>query len=176
MEAVVSALAGGTLAIVATMVGIRAGHRSEHNQWRRDIQIQLATEALSALQQLIRVTIDLAYSDLPPRSAGGVDTPDQRDLRHRFENACTAWNAAMHGVLIGADKAIGVCIRELDREVDRLMDAALSRSWDRDTFRAERRQIGEAMARYVDLVRDRAGLPGLQLGTIWTWVDDHERM
>lgn len=174
MEALAPTIIGGAIAITATLVGIYAGRRGEHSRWRRDIQVQLSTQALSSLQQLIRATIDVAYSDLQPRRNNPVDTPQQGALRSRFESAVTSWNAALYAVLVGGDRVLGDSLREIDRHIDRLTTKAMRRTWDRAEFRAERRPIGEAMAQYVDLVRKQAGLPPLGLPSIWTWADDDD--
>lgn len=170
MDAVVSALAGGLLAIVGTLVGTFAGRRGERVRWRRDLQIELSINALASLQRLIRATIDLAYVELAPRDTGVVDTPAQREVRSSFEAAVTAWNSAMYAVLVGGDELLGYSVRELDREIDKLTGAAFTRQWDRVAFRAERQRIGEMMAEHVDLARERAGLPRLALQTIWSWA------
>lgn len=111
----------------------------------------------------------MAYVDLPPRHAGQIDTPEQATQRAAFGQAVTGWNSAMYGVLVGADARIAQNVREIDQEVDRLLGEALARRWDRIEFRAERARLGELMAQHVALVRSEAGLPAMELPTVWTW-------
>ena len=162
MDAVMAAIAGGMLAIIGTLVGVFAGRRGERERWRRDLQIELSTNALATLQRLIRATIDLAYVELAPRGEPAVvDTPAQREIRTAFEAAVTAPNAAMYAVLVGGDEVLSHSVRKLDREIDELTGTAFTRQWDRAAFRAERQRIGEMMAEHVNLARERAGLPRL---------------
>ena len=171
MGAVMAAIAGGMLAIIGTLIGAFAGRYGERERWRRDMQIELSTNALATLQRLIRATIDLAYVELAPRDTAVVDTPAQREIRTGFEGAVTAWNAAMYAVLVGGDEVLSQSVRGLDKEVDELTGAAFTQRWDRAAFRAERQRIGEMMAEHVNLARERAGLPRLTLRTIWSWAD-----
>ena len=67
------------------------------------------------------------------------------------------------------DARIAQNVREIDQEVDRLLGEALARRWDRIEFRAERARLGELMAQHVALVRSEAGLPAMELPTVWTW-------
>ena len=172
MDTILPALAGGALAIIGTLVGTFAGRPGERERWRRDLQIELSTDTLAALQRLIRATIDLAYAQLAPRDTTVIDTPTQREIRTTFEAAVTVWNAAMYAVLVGGDEVLAHSVRELDREIDQLTGAAFTRQWDRAAFRAERQRIGGMMAEYVNLARERAGLPQLSLHTIWSWAEN----
>ena len=130
-------------------------------------------DALAALQQLVRATIDIAYIDLPPRSkATAPDTERQHELRSAFELAVTRWNAAMYRVLLVASTPISTIVRELDRQADGVTGAALSQVWTREAFRNERRPLGELMAEYIDAVRAETGETGLGLVSIWSWADE----
>lgn len=60
-------------------------------------------------------------------------------------------------------------IPEMDEEVDRILKLAHSRTWSRAEFREERIPIGRMAANYLKLARALAGMPGLELHSIWTW-------
>lgn len=90
-------------------------------------------------------------------------------LRADYDLAITAWNSARYGVLVGMDQRSAQLVLELDREIDRLIDAALARHWTRSEFRGERRRTGELMAEFIEHTRIRAELSPLDLTTVWTW-------
>ena len=54
VNAVLTTLVGGLLAIAGGLVGIAMGDRRERSRWLRDTQLQACTNLLSALQLLIR--------------------------------------------------------------------------------------------------------------------------
>lgn len=125
VETVVGALVGGVLAIAAGTVAARSSRANETIRRREDRHLDLSRDALSTLQRLVRATINVAYIDLPTRSANQTDTAAQAEARAVFERAVTDWNAAMYGVLVGADSAAADSVRRIDKEVDRLTGLAL---------------------------------------------------
>jgi hypothetical protein len=86
-----------------------------------------------------------------------------------FVEATVEWNNALYGVLLIAPPGVAAKIPQLDREVDRLLDLAVFRSWTRTEFRQERANLGRMAAEYLRLTRSLAGLPDIELPSIWTW-------
>ncbi|HXZ74994.1 MAG TPA: hypothetical protein VEH31_29565 [Streptosporangiaceae bacterium] len=66
-------------------------------------------------------------------------------------------------------------IPRLDREVDRLLDLAVARRWTRAEFRQERAPLGRMAAEYLRHARRLAGLPDIDLPSIWAW-DNGDRV
>ena len=95
MDTILPALAGGALAIIGTLVGTFAGRHGKRERWRRDLQIELSTDALAALQRLIRRPSIWPTPSWLPRDTTVIDTPTQREIRTTFEAAVTVWNAAI---------------------------------------------------------------------------------
>ena len=88
-----------------------------------------------------------------------------------FHEATVEWNRALYGALLIAPPEVAAEIPELDREVDRLLDLAVARVWTRAEFRRERARLGRMAAAHLRLARTAAGLPGIELRSIWTWDD-----
>ena len=168
--AIIGAVTTGAFALAAVVVAAGRAWRDESRRRREDRHLELSVAALGALQRLVRVTIDVAYSDLEPGTPVRVDTAEQAELRSEYHRAITGWNAAMYGVLVGADAEAARSVRQIDVEVDSIIEAALERRWDRPSFRARRARLGELMAVHIDIARSQAHLPLLELGSVWTWT------
>lgn len=177
MSAILTTLLGGLLAISGGLVGIALTDRRERNRWLRDSQLQASTDLISALQLLIRRMIDIAYLD--PIESGNYELQDFKKRRPRnqhsltvitaFDDATVEWNNARYKALLITPAKIAAKIPELDQEADRLLELAHSRAWTRAEFRQERIRLGRMAANYLNLARSLAGLPDLDLFSIWTW-------
>jgi hypothetical protein len=60
-------------------------------------------------------------------------------------------------------------VQDLDREVDRLTQRAMEKSWPRTEFREERRWIGRLAASYLNAPRAEIGWPPIPIDTVWAW-------
>lgn len=177
MTAVLAALLGGLLAISGGLVGIALTDRRERGRWLRDSQLQASTELVTALQLLIRRMINVAYLD--PVESGSYELPDFEKRRPQsahaigvmaaFDDATAAWNSARHKALLITPPEVAGEIPKLDHEVDRILDLAHARIWTRAEFRQERATLGRMAANYVRLARRIAGLPDIELVSIWSW-------
>ena len=169
MTAVLTTLLGGCLAIAGGLVGIALGDRRERSRWLRDSQWQASTNLLSALQLLVRRMINVSYLDetesVNPASA----------VVASFSEATVAWNSALYSALLITSPKVAAEIPELDREVDRLLDLAVSRQWNRGEFREERIKLGRMAAEYLRRARKTAELPDIELPSIWAWDDGSEQ-
>lgn len=165
MDAILTTLLGGSLAIAGGLVGIALGDRRERSRWLRDSQWQASTNLLGALQLLIRRMINVAYLD--PRDSTDPASP----VVEAFHEATVQWNNAIYGALLIAPPAVAAEIPKLDREVDRLLDLAVARRWTRAEFRHERVLLGRRAAEYLKVARRLAALPDIALSSIWTWDD-----
>ena len=92
-----------------------------------------------------------------------------------FSEATIAWNSALYGALLIAPPEVAAEIPVLDREVDRLNRLARSRQWGREEFRQERIKMGRMAAEYLRRARKTAGLPDIELPSIWAWDDGSEQ-
>ena len=167
VNAVLTTLVGGLLAIAGGLVGIAMGDRRERSRWLRDTQLQACTNLLSALQLLIRRMINLAYLD-PKDHASPTATA--------FGEATVAWNNALYGALLIVPPRVAAEIPPLDREVDRLYDLAVARTWTSAEFRQERAKLGRMAADFLRLSRSLAGVADIDLPSIWTWDDSRNQV
>jgi hypothetical protein len=177
VSAILTTLIGGLLAISGGLVGIALTDRRERTRWMRDSQLQASISLLSALQLLVRRMINVAYLDpqvwadqesLDPGRRRDKD-PQSSATVAAFVEATVAWNNALYRALLIAPPSVATKIPDLDREVDRLVDLAVARSWTRTEFRQERAGLGRMAAEYLRLARSLAGLPDIELPSIWTW-------
>jgi hypothetical protein len=131
---------------------------------------------LSALQLLMRRMTNVAYlSSDEWKDATALD-PEKWDDRDpssptvaAFVETTVQWNSAIHTALLISPPSVAAKIPPLDREVDRLLELAIERIWTRTEFRRERLQLGRMAAEYLNLARNLAGLPNIELPSIWTW-------
>ena len=61
MQAFLAALVGGLLTIAGGLTAVLVTGRGVRSQWRRDTQLKVGTEVLSALQKRVSSINDLAY-------------------------------------------------------------------------------------------------------------------
>ncbi len=163
MNAILTTLLGGLLAVAGGLVGIALTDRRERYRWLRDALLQASTNLLSALQLLVRRMINVAY--LAPEESRDLASPTVA----AFNEAMVLWNNARYAALLVTPAAVAGQVPALDREVDRLLDLACAQTWTRLDFRRERRQLGPMAAEYLRLARKLAGLPDIALPSIWTW-------
>jgi hypothetical protein len=163
VAAILTTLLGGLLAVSGGLIGIALSDRRERHRWLRDTQLQASTNLLSALQLLIRRMINVAYLDGP--AALDQSLPEVA----AFAEATVGWNNALYAALLVTPPEVAARIPALDREVDRLLDIACERAWTRAEFRQHRLPVGRMAADYLRLARRLAGLPDIDLSSIWTW-------
>jgi hypothetical protein len=180
VTSILAALIGGLLAITGGLAGITLTNRRERARWLRDAQLAASTDLLTALQLLIRRMINVAYLDpqawrspasLDPKKWKDQDPPTSPEVA-AFVEATVGWNSALYGALLIAPPSVAAKIPELDQEVDRLLDLAVTRIWTRTQFRRERARLGQMAAEYLRETRRLAGLPDITLPSIWTWDPD----
>jgi hypothetical protein len=162
VEAVLTTLVGGVLAIAGGLVGVALSDRRERSRWLRDSQWQASVNLLSALQLVVRRMTNVAYQD-------SNDTTSPTSVA--FIEAMLEWNSAIYGALLAVPPRVAAEIPNLDREVDRLLDVAVTKAWTRTDFRQERVKLGRMAADYLKLSRKLAGLADIDLPSIWLWDD-----
>jgi hypothetical protein len=154
---------GGLLAIAGGLVTAMMLGRRDRQHWLMDAHLKATSEALAALQRLMRRIIDLAYIDSADIEA------DDPALVARYFDATIAWNSAMYAVLLVSPPRPAERIFALDREVDRLLDLALSRQWAITDFRTERVTLGRLAADYLVEARRETGARDISVKSIWAW-------
>jgi hypothetical protein len=163
MNALLATLVGGALAIAGGVVGALATGRGEMSRWRRDAQLRASTDLLSALQELVRRMIDLAYlAEKPPRGDPGPQSSAYRD-------ATIGWNSSIYAALLVSPPRVADLAHALDREVDRLVDRAIEKRWSREDFREERRSLGRLAAEYLNASRAETGWSPIRLESVFAW-------
>ncbi len=178
----VAASLGGVLAIAGGVVSVVVRRWQEQRHWYREHQIQLVGEAMAAAQRIMRIITTIAYGE--PRPYDQLTTPGDSpaspgvyypggDGSDDLYDAMTEWNSALHRLLISAPSEIVRRTREIDLELDRLLDAAYDRRWSREAFRAERVLAGRLLLDLGKSARTHSGFGDLQVDgeSIWTWDD-----
>jgi hypothetical protein len=163
MQAILGPLVGGLVAILGGVLVALTSDQRERRNWTRDAQLKASADLLTALQTLTRRLLDLAF--LPDDGKTDRDLP----ARTRYHDATIEWNSAMYRSLLINSPELASRIRALDREVDRLLDLAMSRSWQREEFREQRRELGRLAAGYLQEARRVSGLPDVEIRSIWAW-------
>jgi hypothetical protein len=177
MEVILTTLLGGLLAIAGGLAGIALTDRRERNRWLRDTQLQASVDLISALQLVIRRMINIAFLDPVESGDYELENINLRKPRNQhslsattaLDDALVEWNNARYKATLIVPAEIVATIPEMDEEVDRILKLAHSRTWSRAEFREERIPIGRMAANYLKLARALAGMPGLELHSIWTW-------
>ena len=142
-----------------------ATERRGRVEWRRQARLDAARRAVRALQTLNREITTLAISD--KLSIDGIG-PEWEP----FHSATIEWNAARHeGALISPDPE-WLVLGQLDQEVDRVLELAVTRQWEATAFRAQRMRLGQLASDYIRLARATASEGSSSLSSIWTWADD----
>jgi hypothetical protein len=167
VETLLAALIGGVLAVAGGLVVAISGDQGERRRWRRDTQLKVNIELLSALQGLMRRMIDYAYLQEDKRGS-----EHSSRLVEAYHEATIVWNSAMHAALLVSPQEVAARIPGLDREVDRLLDQVQAKAWSRTDFRRERRQLGRLAAEYLNIARTASGFPEIPLNSVWTWDTD----
>jgi len=117
MSGVLGPIVGGLLAITGGLLVALTTHRRERIRWQRDAQLKAANELLSSLQILVRRMITVAYLE-------DKFTDDASTAMMQYREATINWNSAMYGALLVNPRPAAEFVPKLDREVDRLLDAA----------------------------------------------------
>ena len=161
----IAALIGGGLAIAGGLAGAFAADRRERNRWRRDAQLRASTELLSSLQEVIRRMIHLAYlTEKPSR-------PTLTPVASTYHEASVDWNSSIYAAMLVSSPSIVNMVQGLDREVDKLLEHAMEKSWSRSEFREERRSLGRLAADYLNASRAEIGWPPVPIESVWAWDD-----
>jgi hypothetical protein len=132
------------------------------SQWRKDTQLKVGTELLSALQARVKAINDLAY--LADKNNG-----DGERVWSAQTAAATEWNNARHAALVVSPPEVAALLQRLDEQSDSLLAQAMTKQWTLGEFRKERDSLGRLAANYLDAVRAATGWPPLQLKSLWTW-------
>jgi hypothetical protein len=162
MEAFLAALAGGVLTIAGGLAAVLVTGRGVKSQWRRDTQLKVGTEVLSALQKRVSAINDLAYLADKKGDEG----------KKAWDVECTAateFNNARHAALLVSPPEVAGLLQDLDDQTDSLLGRAMAKQWTLEEFRRERDTLGRLAANYVDAVRATAGWSPLQLKSLWMW-------
>jgi hypothetical protein len=162
MQAFLAALVGGLLAIAGGLAAVFATNRGVKSQWRKDTQLKVSTEVLSALQKMVRRINDLAF--LPDKESGDAD-----DAWSAHAASATEWNNARHAALLVSSSKAAALLQNLDRQLDLLTTRAVTKQWTLAEFRKERDSLGKLAADYLNAARDETDSPPLQLESLWMW-------
>lgn len=139
--------------------------RRSRGEWRRQARLSSAAKTIRALQSLNREITTLAISE-----ESSIDGTSR--AWETFHGATVDWNAARHEAALLAPQAEVALLERLDRELDRLLEAAIMKRWDPSEFRRERKQLGELASSYVRAARSTANEGATDLPSIWSWAGD----
>ena len=162
MQAFLAALVGGLLTIAGGLTAVLVTGRGVRSQWRRDTQLKVGTEVLSALQKRVSAINDLAYL----ADKKGDEGKKAWDVECAAATEC---NNARHAALLVSPPEGAALLQDIDEQADSLLVRAMAKQWTLEEFRKERDRLGRLAANYVDAVRAVAGWPQLQLKSLWMW-------
>ena len=162
MQAFLAALVGGLLTIAGGLTAVLVTGRGVRSQWRRDTQLKVGTEVLSALQKRVSAINDLAYL----ADKKGEEGKKAWDVECAAATEC---NNARHAALLVSPPKGAALLQGIDEQADSLLVRAMAKQWTLEEFRKERDSLGRLAADYVDAVRAAAGWPPLQLKSLWMW-------
>ena len=153
----IGVIVGGLITYVTAFVQ----DRSQRDKAAREQRLAAAQEVLGALQELNRRIIDIAR----------IESSDHHDRDWAdLHNATIRWNSARYGAALISSTAEVVSLQRIDAELDRVLDAALSRQWMSRDFRVERERLGVLGADYLNLVRRTEALPPTEIASLWPWA------
>ena len=150
-EALVGALVGaavaGVLAPLGSYLVALTMDRRAKQAGVTAVRLDTAREVLASLQNLNRKLVNIA------RHEDAQALADNAPLWVEQLEAATRWNSARYAAaLVCPDEQLSL-LDDLDREVDRVFDAALSKHWTGRQFRALREELGRLGARFLSSVR-----------------------
>jgi hypothetical protein len=166
-DQILGVLAGGAVAIVSGLVVAIMTQRRDRDEWRRQNRLASASKAIRALSVLNREITTLAISD--ERTIDGTS-----EAWVPFHAASVEWNAARHEAALIAPQTELKLLAQLDRELDRVLEAAILKRWDPSDFRLQRTQLGELASQYVRAARSSANEGDADLPSIWSWASNIE--
>jgi hypothetical protein len=167
MQAFLAALVGGLLTIAGGLAAVLVTSRGVKSQWRKDTQLKVSTELLSALQKRVSAINDLAY----------LADKEGNNFEDAWSAECAAaveWNNARHAALLVSQSEVAALLQDLDEQADSLIDRAMTKQWTLAEFRKERDRLGRLAANYLDAARAEAGWPPLRLKSLWMWDQSEE--
>jgi hypothetical protein len=167
MLALLAALVAGLLGIAGTLAAVLVTSRGARSQWRKDTQLKVSTEVLSALQKRVSQINHLAYLD---------DKEGDEFKKAWSAHAASAvkWNNARHAVLFISPAEVVALLQSLDEQVDWLTGRAMAKQWILVGFRKEREKLGQLAANYLDAMRAETGWQPLRLKSLWMWDQTEE--
>lgn len=175
-----AASVGGLLGIGASIGGVELARRRQADQWQQELLMQVCGDALKSMQRYMREILNLAFADGPPYRREVVDGVEhvfpEGNTRgpakdETFDLVVSDWNSSMHQLLVTAPAEIVSLSREVDAELDRLLDLAIDQKWSREAFRQERIGLGITLGEFVRQSRQRTGADEIVIANVWTWAD-----
>lgn len=168
-DQILGVLVGGAVAIVSGLFVTWSSERRNRNEWRRQARLAAAGKAIRAFQALNREITTLAISE--HRVIDGTGTKWVS-----FHEATVEWNGARHEAALIVPEPELKLLAELDQELDRVLEAAISKQWDATDFRSERRRLGELASAYIRAARHTANEGDADAPSIWSWdLGDDEK-
>ena len=176
----VAAAIGGLFGVGAAVGAVELQRRRQSVQWQREILTQASSDTLRLMQRYMREILSLAYTDCPPYTRKVIDGVEHvfpgADSRlpeqNTFDQVISDWNGALHQLLITAPPRLVALSRDLDKELDRLLDLAIENRRSREAFRAERVRSGRLAAEFVEEARRATGAAPFPIENVWTWAEE----
>ncbi len=162
-EALWGAVIGGLLTGLGSLIVSFLVDRRSRDHWLRAKQLEVAEEALGALQNLNRKLIDVARMEPAEATTEG-------GAWEEHHQAAIRWNSARLAAALVAPAPQVAMLDKIDLEMDRLLDLAIARKWKSRDFRSERDALGRMTGRYIEQVRSNAGQSPVQIQSIWPWT------
>ena len=163
---VVVAVIAALGALLAVWVAQRLTDQTEHRRTQIERRLEAGAEILGAVPEISRSLTNYAYLPLEQKAdrSSAVIT--------RYHESAIRWNGALAKGLAVLLPHQSSFLLEMDREVDRLLDLANFRQWERLEFRPKRERLGELALDLINDLRNSADLGRLETHSIWSWAEE----
>lgn len=164
-DQILGVLVGGAVAILSGLAVALTTEYRGRSEWRRQARLVAAAKAIRALQGLNREITTLAIAETCQIDGTGAEWEP-------FHRATAEWNSARHEAALICPEPELQLLARLDRELDKVLEAAVVREWDPSDFRRERAPLGALASDYVRAARKTANEGSAGLPSIWSWASD----
>ncbi len=167
MQAFLAALVGSLLTIAGGLAAVVATSRSVRSQWRKDTQLKVSAEVLSALQEMVSIINGLAY-------LADKESSDAENAWAALAASVIGWHNIRHAALLVSSPKVAALLQDIDEQADSLADQAMAKQWTLVEFRQERASLSRLAADYLDAARAEVGWPPLQMKSL-KWLEQRAR-
>jgi GTP cyclohydrolase II len=147
------------MASLAAIFGLVLGRlwdsRLETVRWRRDQCVRVYGQVTSAYYDVREALRVLALTE--------PDTPESEAAENRIRTVGAEWDGCMVAVWVHGSEPVAKAIRQVDQEVERLLNRIRSYRLTWEEFWEERRPAGRALDAFIEEIRKELKRPLIQV-------------